>query len=115
VPQQPGAGSVKNSFTESDSAVQSLIESESQTLKTSYTAGGESDIPGLFSLKFMDTTSFSWTTTESQGIQNGSADQASVTQGSSHVGCFTDVDIYEDTVYDTFAFAYPVTLPAECQ
>jgi hypothetical protein len=114
-PQQPGAGPVTNTFTESDSSVQALTETESQTISTSYTTGGGFDIPAIFNLKFTDTTAFSWTTTQSQGIQNGTAHTASVTFGSSNVGCFTDVDIYEDTVYHTFAFAYPVTPPAPCQ
>jgi hypothetical protein len=60
-------------------------------------------------------SSFSTSISESQGTQNGSAHQASVTLGSSKVACFEHVDIYEDTAFHTFAFALPATPPTACQ
>lgn len=114
-PAQVGSGPVLNSFTESDSTLQSLTESESQANTTSYTSSSGFDIPFLFTLTITNTSSFTITTTESQGVQNGSAHQASVTLGSSKVGCFEHVDIYEDTAYHTFSFALPAAPPVECQ
>jgi len=114
-PEQQGSEPVLNSFTESDSTVQSKTETEAQTNTTSYTSSSGIDIPFLFSVKITDTTTFALTNTESQGTQNGAAHQASVTLGSSNVMCFEHVDIYEDTAYHTFAFALPAAPPTQCQ
>ncbi len=114
-PAQQGGGPVLNSFTESDSTLQSLTETEMLTTSTTYSTTSGVDIPFLFTLTFGNTSSFMSTITESQGTQNGSAHQASVTLGSSKVACFEHVDIYEDTAFHTFAFALPAAPPLECQ
>ncbi|HEY2499234.1 MAG TPA: hypothetical protein VGK24_19415 [Candidatus Angelobacter sp.] len=114
-PAQQGGGPVLNSFTESDSTLQSLTESESLASTTSYTSSSGFDIPFLFTLTITNSNSFTLTNTESQGTQNGSAHQASVTLGSSKVACFEHVDVYEDTAYHTFSFALPAAPPIECQ
>jgi len=114
-PEQAGAGPVLNSFTESDSGVISQTNTESLDTTTSYTTGSGFDIPFLFTLTVTNTNSFTVTTSESQGTQNGSSHQASVTLGSDAVGCFEHVDIYEDTAFHTFAFALPAAAPAGCE
>lgn len=114
-PAQQGGGPVLNSFTESDSTLQSLTESEALTSSTSYSTSSGVNIPFLFTLTIANTSSFTSTITESQGTQNGSSHQASVTLGSSKVACFEHVDIYEDTAFHTFAFALPASPPTECQ
>jgi hypothetical protein len=114
-PEQVGAGPVLNSFTESDSSVVSQTNTESLQTSTSYTTGSGFDIPFLFTLSITNTNSFTVTTSESQGVQNGSAHSASVTLGSDAVGCFEHVDIYEDTAFHTFSFALPAAAPPECE
>lgn len=114
-PEQAGAGPVLNSFTETDSGVASQTNTESLETKTSYTTESGFNIPFLFTLSITDTSSFTITTTESQGVQNGSAHSASVTLGSDAVGCFEHVDIYEDTAYHTFSFALPTAAPSQCE
>jgi hypothetical protein len=114
-PAQAGGDAVLNSFTESDSTVQSLTESESLTTSTSYSTSSGVGIPFLFTLTFANTSSFASTISESQGTQNGSSHQASVTLGSDKTACFEHVDIYEDTAFHTFAFALPAAPPPECQ
>jgi hypothetical protein len=114
-PEQAGAGPVLNSFTESDSGVVSQTDTESLQTSTSYTTGSGFNIPFLFTLSITNTNSFTVTTTESQGVQNGSAHSASVTLGSDAVACFEHVDIYEDTAFHTFAFALPAQAPPECE
>lgn len=114
-PEQAGSGPVLNSFTESDSSVASQTNTESLQTSTSYTTGSGFDIPFLFTLSITNTNSFTITTTESQGVQNGSAHSASVTLGSDAVACFEHVDIYEDTAFHTFAFALPAQAPPECE
>ncbi len=114
-PAQAGGGPVLNSFTESDSTLQSLTETESFTSSTAYTSSSGFDIPFLFTLTISNSSSFAFTTTESQGTQSGSSHTASVTLGSSKVACFEHVDIYEDTAFHTFSFALPAAPPVECQ
>jgi hypothetical protein len=114
-PAQAGEGPVLNTFMQSDSNVTSQTETEMQTNSTAYMTSSGIDIPFLFTFKITDTTTFMWTNTESQGEQNGAAHTAMVTLGSSNVGCFEHVDIYEDTAYHTYAFAFPTTPPTDCQ
>ena len=114
-PAQAGGGPLLNSFTESDSNLTSTTETEMQSTSTSYSTGSGINIPFLFTVTITDTSTFTMTNTESQGTQNGSAHQASVTFGSDKVGCFEHVDIYEDTAFHTFAFALPAVPPAACQ
>jgi hypothetical protein len=114
-PQQAGVGPVFNSFTESDANVTSSTQTETQSTSTSYSTGSGVGIPMLFTLSVTFTKSFTLTSSESQGAQNGSAHQASVTLGSDKVACFEHVDIYEDTAYHTFSFALPASPPAACQ
>lgn len=114
-PQQAGGGTVLNGFNVSDSSLTSSTETERQSTSTSYSSSGGINIPFLFTLTITNTSSFTLTNTESQGVQNGSAHQASVTLGSDKVGCDEHVDIYEDTAFHTFAFALPATPPTACQ
>lgn len=114
-PAQSGGAAVLNSFTESDSTVLSQTETESLTTSESYSTSSGFDIPFLFTLTLTNSNSISLTTSESQGTQNGSSHQASVTLGSSKAACFEHVDIYEDTAFHTFAFALPAAPPTACQ
>lgn len=114
-PQQQGGAPVLNSFNQSDSSLQSQTETETQSNSVSYSTSSGVGISFLFTLTITNTNIFTFTQTESQGVQNGSAHQATVTLGSDKIQCFEHVDIYEDTVYHTFAFALPASPPASCQ
>jgi hypothetical protein len=114
-PEQAGGGRVVNSFTASDATLQSTTFTQSVTDSTSFSTGSGINIPFLFTLTITDTNTFSVTHSQSQGTQNGTAHQASVSLGSDKVQCFEHVDIYEDTVYHTFAFALPAAPPPACQ
>jgi hypothetical protein len=113
-PAQPGGGAVKNTFSESDSTLASHTNTATQSTTVGYINGFQVGAPG-FSVRYQNTTTFTWTDMESYGMSNGTAHTAMVTLGSSNVGCFEDIDIYEDTVYHTYAFALPSSPPVACQ
>ena len=112
-PQQQGAGPVRNTYSLSDSAVSSTETSSGSSYGVSYSQGfGQI---GLFSLGITATTGFTYAQTQTAGTTNGTAHVGTVTLGTSDVGCSEFVDVYEDTIYHTFAFSLPQEAPANCQ
>lgn len=112
-PQQAGSGPVTTSYSISDST-----ETERSTSNgTSYGVGYSKTFgfSGGFSLDI--TASTDWTISQSQsvGSSSGTGHTGDVGLGTSDVGCFEYVDIYEDTTYHTFAYALSEAPPANCQ
>lgn len=113
-PQQAGAGAVTNSYSISDRTVTSQSMSNGTSYSTGFTHGWS--LSGPFGLSFSGSGSstFTYSQTQTVGVQNGAAHTATVTLGTSDVGCQEYVDIYEDTTYHTFAYSLPQTPPSNC-
>lgn len=112
-PEQEGAGPVSSTYSVSDSS----MNSESTSNGTSYSVGYSHnfDATGLFSLSIKVGNTFTYSQKQTAGTSNGTAHTATVTLGTSDVGCEEYVDIYEDTIYHTFAYALSQPAPADCQ
>ena len=112
-PQCSGCDPVKNTIVANDSSLNSTAESSSSSYSVGYSVGGTIGISVFGTggkLQVTDTNKFTWTNSESYGSSNGTAHAATVVLGSSSVDCSEAIDVYEDTVYHTFAFA-PTTTP----
>lgn len=117
-PAQVGGGTVKETFMQTDSTLSSFTNSLTHTHSTAFSAGHSwslEDNGTGFSLSITNSAAFSWDETQSYGTSNGQSHTASVTMGSSSVGCYEYVDVYEDTVYHTYSFALPSAPPVACQ
>lgn len=112
-PECPGCDVVKNSFTETDATTTAETETQTNSSTSGYSITNGLTILGA-GLKITDTHTFTWTNAMSVGTSNGKSHAASVTLGTTSVDCVEGVNIYEDTVYHTFAFAPTVTPPASC-
>jgi hypothetical protein len=95
-----GSDAVAYSQTDSTSDTETIGESLAYNVGISFSVG-----PLIASLKVMDT--WTWTDSESTGTTNGSSATMSVTLKTSHANCEENVNIYEDTVYHTYAFQVP--------
>jgi hypothetical protein len=116
-PECSGCDPVKNTIAETDSTLNGTTESSSVNYSVGYSYSGSIGISVFGTggkLQITDTNKFTWTNSESYGSSNGSAHTATVTLGSSSVDCSESIDVYEDTVYHTFAFAPSATPPAAC-
>jgi hypothetical protein len=105
-------------FTESDSTTQGTTESETNSYSVGSSIGSEAgwDLgPLKIDLSFTETNTLTWTNSQSYGTSNGQSHQASITFGTSSLDCYEHIDIFEDTVYHTFAFMPTTTPPAQCQ
>lgn len=111
-PQCAGCDPLTLSFTESDSqsTSQTLTQTSSYTVGYTRTSGFSLFGAGL---TLAHTNSFSWSNSMSTGTANGTSHTASVTLGSTSVGCNETINIYEDTVYHTFALA-PAVVSSLC-
>jgi hypothetical protein len=117
-PAQPGGGTVKQTFTQTDTTLQSYTNSLTHTYSTGFTSGwgwGVQEGGTGFTMTLTNTNLFEWDETQSYGSSNGKGHTATVTMGSSKVACYEYVDVYEDTVYHTYSFAFPATPPQACQ
>lgn len=112
-PECTGCDPVKNSFTETDAQTTTDTETSTDSYSVGFTTtSGFSFLGGGLTLARSNT--FTWTNAMSVGMSNGTSHTASVTLGSSSVDCVETVNIYEDTVYHTYAFAPAVTPPTSC-
>jgi sugar lactone lactonase YvrE len=87
------------------SAAQTVMETET----TLVTLGGSTSNTvqlGSQSGDFKDTTTWTWTDSESMGTSNGEGNSMSILLTTTS-GCNESVDIFEDTLYHTFAFSLP--------
>jgi hypothetical protein len=114
-PDQQGAGPVKTTYSLSDSIVNSTTTSNGTSYGVSYSHSFGSDTVGPFTLGLSTSTSFTDSQTQTVGESNGTAHTGTTTMGTSDVGCFEYVDVYEDTTYHTFAFSLPQAPPSNCQ
>lgn len=112
-PQQEGAGPVSFTYSISDG----YMNSETTSNGTSYSVGYSRSfsLVGPFTLNITADRVFTFSQTQTAGKTNGVAHTATVTLGSSDVGCEEYVDIYEDTTYHTFAYALSQPPPSNCQ
>lgn len=114
-PEQQGSAPVKNTYAITDGS----MSSETLSNGTSYSVGYSHTFIlggfGPFSLKITATDTFTYSQTQTAGVSNGKAHTASVTLGTSDVGCNEYVDVFEDTTYHTFAYALSQPAPPSCQ
>ncbi|MGA2674837.1 MAG: hypothetical protein ABSE99_16590 [Terracidiphilus sp.] len=98
----PLSGSAGYTYQQSDSTSTSetLGESSSYNVGISYATG-----PAFASLKTSDT--WTWTDSESIGNSTTQGNTMTVTLKTTTAGCEENVNIYEDTLYHTFAFQVP--------
>jgi len=111
----PNPNPVSNSFTESDSNVQTQTFTDTHTYSVGFTTTEGWSVLGAFTLSLRDTTTFSWSDSQSVGSSSGTTNQAQITLSTSTPGCNSGIDIYEDTVYHTFVPVPSGPLPAGCQ
>jgi hypothetical protein len=111
-PQCDGCDPVIVSFTESDSQSTSETLTQTSSYSVGYTRTSGFSLFGA-GLTLSNTNSFSWGNSMSRGSANGTTHTASVTLGSSSVDCNETINIYEDTVYHTFALA-PAVVSSFC-
>jgi hypothetical protein len=113
-PQQSGSGPVTINYSLSDSTMSEHSTSNGTFYGVSYSKTfGFSGAP--FTINITATSSFQISQTQTVGESNGTSHTGDLTLGTSDVGCFEHVDIYEDTTYHTFAYALPQAPPANCQ
>lgn len=95
-----GSNGVTYSVSDANSTTETLGASQSTTVGMSYSSGF------LFG---MLTIAKTWTFTDSESIGNstGSANTMQVTLSTSTAACDENVNIFEDTLYHTFAFQIP--------
>jgi sugar lactone lactonase YvrE len=91
-------------LTDSTTTAETIGGSQSSSMSTTF---GLLDTP--LSLKIAYT--WTWTDSESVGNSYGSANSMSATLKSSTTACDEEASIFEDTVYHTFAFSVPSSLP----
>jgi hypothetical protein len=111
-PQCDGCNPVSVTFNESDSqsTSETLTQTSSYSVQMSSSSGFQLFGSGL-TLK-TDRT-FGWSNSQSRGSANGTSHSATITLGSTSVGCDETINIYEDTVYHTFALA-PAVVSSFC-
>ena len=68
-----------------------------------YIVGGQIGSPVGFHVTVKNTNTFTWSNTKTIGSINGTANSTTLTLGTTNSDCGGWVDIYEDTVYHTFA------------
>lgn len=111
-PDQTGIAPVVNSFKVSDSTVSTQTQTVQASYEVGVSMGGKIDL-AIFGESSLDTkVSFTWTNSAGFGTSSGTAHEALVSLGSQTVGlanCW--IDIFEDTLYHTFAFVPPPNLP----
>ncbi len=102
-----------NSFEENDDTISSTTQTTTRSYSVGYTTSAGFTLFGA-GFQLQQSNSFTWTDSMSSGTSNGASHTAEVNLQTSSVGCDETVDVYEDTVYHTFAFSLPVTPPAAC-
>ncbi len=106
-PECSGCDPLRNSFTATDGQTTGQTETTQYSYSVGFTRSSGFSLFGA-GLTLTNTNTFTWTDAESTGTSNGTSHTAAVTLGTTDVGCFETINIYEDTVYHTFAFAPPV-------
>jgi hypothetical protein len=113
--QAPDPDPVTNSFSASDTNLQSETFTQTNTYSVAYSNGRSVTLFGVFTLSFNSTTTWTWSDSQSQGSSSGTTNQAQINLTTSTPGCNSGIDIYEDTVYHTFIAVPSSPLPPACQ
>jgi len=95
-----GSAGVTYTLTDGTTTVETIGGSTSENTGFSFALG-----PALARFTTQDT--WTWTQLQSVGNSSGSTNSMSVTLKTSDASCGEDVNIYEDTIYHTFAFQIP--------
>jgi len=113
-PQCPGCDPLTHSYSITDSNTNVQTQTSTNSYSVGVMAGVEAKIPEVFSVSLTENSSWTWTNTKSTGVSSGSSIAENVTLGSTSVDCQEAINVYEDTVYHTFAFAPSAAPPSEC-
>lgn len=111
-PQCDGCDPVSVTFTESDSQQTSETLTTTQSYSVSVNSSSGFSLLGS-GLTLKVERKFDWSNSMSRGSANGTSHTATITLGSNSVGCDETINIYEDTVYHTFALA-PAVVSSAC-
>lgn len=114
-PDQGGAAAVKVTFALTDSGLTSQGTTNGQSYGVGYSHKWGASTPGDLSISVTNQTTFTYARNTSSGITDGTAHTGTVTLGTNYPQCFEYVDVYEDTIFHTFAYALPVIPPMYCQ
>lgn len=106
-PAYQGADPVGNSWMASDSSQTSDTWTGGYSYTTGFSEGGSLNFLGFGGITATNTTTFTWSYSESVGDTNGQTHQMLINLESTTVGCSEDIAVFEDTVFHTFAFQQP--------
>ena len=112
-PECSGCDPLRNTFTANDSQTASQTKTQQYSYGVGFTRSSGFSLFGA-GLTISNSNTFTWTNAMSTGTSNGTSHTGSVTLGTGNVGCFETINVYEDTVYHTFAFAPPI-VSSGCQ
>jgi hypothetical protein len=106
-PPYQGADPVSNSFTASDSTQTTDTWTGGYSYTTGFSIGGNLNFLGFGGISATNTTTFTWSYSESVGDTDGQTHEMNINLESTTVGCSEDIAVFEDTMFHTFAFQQP--------
>jgi len=95
-------GAQSNGFQQSDATTSTFTTGSSNSYNTGWSFGGG---PMIANLKTQQT--WTWTDTQNSGTSTGEGNSMSVTLKTSTATCGEYVNIFEDTLFKTYAFQTP--------
>jgi hypothetical protein len=94
----------KDSIKISDSSSSGYTYSTVNKDTVGWTKGWSINLPLIFSAKWTDTKTLTWTDTMTSGPTYGVSHTQNAVYATNNANCYEYVDIYEDTVYHSFVF-----------
>lgn len=96
------------SFNQKSETVASTTSKAEHEYSVGIGVGASTDLVGLFKAELKTTTSFKWTSTNTMGRSAGASESANLVVGGPGYGYGgpTEIDVYWDTLYKTFMFAF---------